>query len=278
MGISTLRPKTAGKPSLPHTGWLHPGSGLSGRLSGGIGCPASPLEASPGNWGFLETLSGNMVTPWLHPGNSRLGDSPNHGPKSLPVYVFAEQELTAFWLDINPTFAHFQPDTCRVAPSHRQAQSPHRAAALAAAAAARWGPASGQFQERHTHNHAHRHGGGLEHRFPSHLLSRGRRPGLQGIPRRFLITRTILAMGRKGHLRASSGLSRDSGLFARTTQLGSDVSVNRVDFPVANHRLRGRLVGRKARGLLPPPHRARTYHLKMPANSPSDYLGCTTTV
>ena len=40
------------------------------------------------------------------PGTGRQGDSPNHGPKSLPVCVFAEQELTAFWLDINPTFAH----------------------------------------------------------------------------------------------------------------------------------------------------------------------------
>ena len=55
-------------------------------------------------------VSRNTVNKYAHalapPGTGRQGDSPNHGPKSLPVCVFAEQELTAFWLDINPTFAH----------------------------------------------------------------------------------------------------------------------------------------------------------------------------
>ena len=114
------------------------------------------------------------------------------------------------------------------------------------------------------------------HPTPPTPPSWGRRPGLQSIPRRFLITGTLFAMGRKGQLKPLSGLNRDGLLFRGPTGLRFDGRVEHVDFPGVNHRFHGRPVGRKARGLLPFAHRARTYHLKMPANSPSEYLGPTT--
>ena len=122
-------------------------------------------------------------------------------------------------------------------------------------AAARWRPTSGQSKERHPLDHRHRRGWGHDHTSTpnTHLL----RPvsGLQGIPRRFLITGTIFAMGRKGQLKPLSGLNRDGVLFRGPPGLGFDGSVNHVNFPGANHRLRGRPVGRKARGLLSFMHR-----------------------
>ena len=115
------------------------------------------------------------------------------------------------------------------------------------------------------------------HPTPPPPASWGRRPGLQSIPRRFLITGTLFAMGRKGQLKPLSGLNRDGVLFRGPPGLGFDGSVNHVNCPGANHQLRGRPVGRKARGLLPFGHGARIYRLRMPAISRSEYLGCTTT-
>ncbi len=158
-----------------------------------------------------------------------------------------------------------------------QAQSPNRAAAIAAAAAARFGPTSGQFQERRTHNHCHRHEIGLEHisTSPRHLLpqvglrgcevSRGHSssPGPPSLP------------AERDSLKPSVAWT-ESWCYSWPGQTGIRQRCQPVNFPGIDHRLHGRPVGREARGLLLFADWATNCRLRMLANPPSEYLGRTT--
>ena len=133
-----------------------------------------------------------------------------------------------------------------------QAQSANRAAAFAAAAAARLGPTSGQFQERRTHNDCHRHEIGLEHTStsPRHLLpqvglrgcevSRGRSssPGPPSLP------------AERDSLKPSLAWT-ETWCYSWPGQTGIRRQCQQCEFPGIDHRLHGRPVGREARGLLP---------------------------
>ena len=65
-------------------------------------------------------------------------------------------------------------------------------------AATGWRPTSGQFQERHPPYHCHPRGWGHDHTSTPNTDLLRPVPGLQCIPRQFLITGTLFAMGRKG--------------------------------------------------------------------------------
>ena len=93
-GTSTLRPKTAERPSLPHTGRRHPGSRLPGKLYGMPTRTASPLEASPGNWGFLGTLYTGRHPPWPVQGPAGKGTPQTMDPNSSGLRFCAATEPT----------------------------------------------------------------------------------------------------------------------------------------------------------------------------------------
>ena len=80
--------------------------------------------------------------------------------RSMPRIVSLSSDFAHFHTSSNSTGRPGRPS--RTA-SPGQTRGVHRAAALAAAAATRWGPTSGRLQERRAPDHRRRDGRGIEH-------------------------------------------------------------------------------------------------------------------